>query len=403
MKQSIIIFFILVFSNLSNTSFGAAYKTPELTIKTNFPGGNIVVDSIKGTTVYLRPELRDTDHEWFYWYFSITSNRSDSIRFVFTRKECMTIKGPAVSNDLGKSWKWLYAGTISNNEFTAYIKAGKELRFSMGMPYTQSNFDAFLKPYRFSANVRLDTLCVTPKGRATEKLVIHPLNSGNIRRKILITARHHACEMMANYVMEGLIASVLSKDPAMKALRESTEFWFIPFMDKDGVEDGDQGKYRAPRDHNRDYDGTSLYCSTSALRTQVPAWSNNQAEVMMDFHCPTLRGTWNEVIYMVGSAKPEIEEQQRKFLNHIVANNRGTLKYDTVKGLLAYGTAWNKASNTTQGMSSSQWTQTIPGIKLASSIEFPYAVHNNEIMTPEKLRLLGRDIAFAIQSYLTAQ
>ena len=40
----------------------------------------------------------------------------------------------------------------------------------------------------------------------------------------------------------------------------------VPFVDKDGVEEGDQGKNRAPRDHNRDYAGASMYPETGALR-----------------------------------------------------------------------------------------------------------------------------------------
>ena len=52
--------------------------------------------------------------------------------------------------------------------------------------------------------------------------------------------------MMARYVLEGMIETLLSKDKNITSLRENTEFMIIPFMDKDGVEDGDQGKARIP-------------------------------------------------------------------------------------------------------------------------------------------------------------
>lgn len=395
---SLFLIFLLTIGLLSACS--KKQSTPDLKISADFPGGNVTVDSIRGTTVYLSPDLRDTDRDWFYWYFSVKSNESDSVRFVFNPKNCLTIKGPAVSMDSGKTWNWLFDGTVSNNEFTAYVKADEELRFSMGMPYTQAHFDDFIRPFRNHASVRLDTLCVTPKGRATEKLVIHPVSPKTATRKVLLTARHHSCEMMANYVMEGMLSAVLSDDPVMTKLRESTEFWVIPFVDKDGVEDGDQGKGRAPRDHNRDYDSTSIYCSTAALRKQVPVWSQNQLKVAMDLHCPWIKGPLNEVIYLVGSQNPAIETQQKAFMNHMVAQNRGTLKFDLKQGIVAYGTAWNTAANTTQGRSFGQWATTIPGIRMASSFEIPYSVHNNEAMTPEKLRLFGRDLAFALSSYL---
>ena len=41
--------------------------------------------------------------------------------------------------------------------------------------------------------------------------------------------------------------------------RRNVEVLAIPFMDKDGVEEGDQGKNRKPRDHNRDYIGQSVH------------------------------------------------------------------------------------------------------------------------------------------------
>ena len=130
-------------------------------INADFPGGNILVDSIRDHTVYLRPDLRDTGTPWFYWYFSVKAESSDSIRFVFTRPNCMTVKGPAVSVDQGKTWSWLFERRRSGDEFTYFVRAGQEVRFSMGMPYTQQNFDAFIQPYKSHPSVALDTLCNT--------------------------------------------------------------------------------------------------------------------------------------------------------------------------------------------------------------------------------------------------
>lgn len=37
----------------------------------DFPGGNIVVDGIKDDTVFLHQDVRDTQGDWFYWYFRV--------------------------------------------------------------------------------------------------------------------------------------------------------------------------------------------------------------------------------------------------------------------------------------------------------------------------------------------
>ena len=42
-----------------------------ITIDCNFPGGNIIVDSIKDGVARVRPDLRDTTSEWFYYAFRV--------------------------------------------------------------------------------------------------------------------------------------------------------------------------------------------------------------------------------------------------------------------------------------------------------------------------------------------
>lgn len=107
----------------------------------------------------------------------------------------------------------------------------------MGMPYTQKQFDLFIKPFLVSSCVTLDNLTRTKAGRGIERLIIKPLY-GEVKYKVLITARHHACEMMANYEIEGIIKEILNNE----WLKVNIEFCIIPFVDKDGVENGDQEK-----------------------------------------------------------------------------------------------------------------------------------------------------------------
>ena len=76
--------------------------------------------------------------------------------------------------------------------------------------------------------------------------------------------------MMANYLIEGIIETVLGNGKQGEWFRKNVELLIIPFVDKDGVEDGEQGKYRRGRDHNRDYSGESIYASTRAIRNYVP-------------------------------------------------------------------------------------------------------------------------------------
>ena len=50
--------------------------------------------------------------------------------------------------------------------------------------------------------------------------------------------------MTASYALEGLISAVLD-EPDYEWLRQNVDFLIVPFVDKDGVEEGDQGKQKA--------------------------------------------------------------------------------------------------------------------------------------------------------------
>ena len=112
--------------------------------------------------------------------------------------------GPAISSDGGKSWKWLYDRAQGNDSTFTYSfgKNENEVRFSIGMAYLEEDFNEFIAPSRRNKNLTVGSLTVSSKGRSVEKLLIHNPETP-VRYKMVITARHHACEMMASYVLDG--------------------------------------------------------------------------------------------------------------------------------------------------------------------------------------------------------
>jgi hypothetical protein len=205
--------------------------------------------------------------------------------------------------------------------------------------------------------------------------------------------------MMPGYVLEGVIAGVLADNSTGKWLRENVEFLLIPFVDKDGVEDGDQGKHRAPRDHGRDYDKTSLYVETAAIRETLPVWTGGKLDVALDFHCPWIRGGTNEQVYQVGSEVPEIWSQQQslgELLEKIEPNPLGYRQSDD----LPYGKLWNTSANFAQGMSFPRWAASLPGVRLAGHIEIPYASSKGAEVNAESARQFGGNLATALHQYL---
>jgi hypothetical protein len=363
-------------------------------IYADFPSGNISIEKLKNDTLWLHPDLRDTRGDWFYWCFAVDNASGKTLTFIITKPNVFTAAGPAVNLDNGTTWNWLGGNAVKNGIFSYTFKNNDEVRFSMGMPYTQKQFDLFITPFLVSGYVKLDNLTITKAGRAVERIIIKP-PYGNVKYKVLVTARHHACEMMANYEIEGIIKEILNNE----WLKKNVEFCIIPFVDKDGVEKGDQGKDRIPHDHNRDYGDASIYESTVALKVWVPVWAEKKLAVALDLHCPWIRGEYHENILVVGSGDEKIARQEKLFCQILKSVNKGELKVSE-KMYMPYGTDWNTTEEYKEGVTFGKWASTIEDIRLPVSIEFPYAINEGQIITQENSRSFGIDLAEAIMKYL---
>lgn len=404
-----LILFLTLFSIGNTIAQDRKQVKNEITIDADFAGGNIVLHEISKDTVFLYQDLKDTEGNWFYWSFRVKGAENRKLYFKFIhpwndipRMPVIAANGPAASVDGGQTWKWLGRENNSDNSFSyLFPKGSKEVYFSMGMPYTSTHLQTFLEKYKSSAYLEESVLTQTKQGRKVEKLHI-----GNLRSKpqyrVIITARHHACEMMGSYVVEGIIQELLSANPEAKWLVNNVEFLVIPFVDKDGVENGDQGKNRRGRDHNRDYSGQNIYNSTRALQAFVPVWSSDVPLIGLDLHCPFIAGgDVNEQIYLVGGRDlllANAESQFSTFLEQQTEKSKG-LQY-LKKNNIPFGTSWNTVSNYTKGASFREWIGTIPTIKLASTIEVPYANASGREVNQESSREFGQKITRAIYDFL---
>jgi len=377
------------------TAFPLASRGTEPTIDAAFHGGNIVVERIEGDRVDLHQDLRDTEGSWFYWYFRVRGAAQRSFTFHFTQGDVIGVRGPAVSSDGGKTWQWLGTKAATRNSFRYAFGPDGEVRFCVAIPYLEANLREFLARHASSAHLHAQTLCITKKGRQVERLHLGKLD-GEPTYRVLCTCRHHCCEMMASWALEGLMESVWADGDEGRWLRQNVEFLVIPFVDKDGVEDGDQGKNRKPHDHNRDYLGPSIYASVAAIRRFVPSWSQSKLVMALDLHCPVLRGGGNEQLVLVGDPAPAIWAQQQAFGRILQQVQSGPLVYDP-KNNMPYGVGWN---NLKEPRSFGRWASLLPGIRIAGILEVPYANAANQPVTPDSARALGHDLARAIRVYL---
>lgn len=320
-----------------------------------------------------------------------------TLTFRFPR-DVIGVRGPGLSLDGGKRWQWLGAQSVVADSFSYYFPIGSpEVRFSVGMPYVEENLREFLSRAAGTPHLRQDMLCKSEQGRDVELLHAGRLD-GKPAYRVLLTARHHACEMMASYAIEGFIEGVIGNDGTGAWFQKYAEVLVVPFMDKDGVEAGDQGKNRAPHDHNRDYSTKvpSIYASVRALREYVPRWAQPGLDFALDIHCPVLRTGSNEQLAFIGSPFPENWARVEEFCSTLESIQQGPLPY-RVRDNMLYGQLWNVDYSYTDFDS---WAVKLQGEPVTTTLELPYANAGGQPVTAESAKALGKDLAVAMSRYL---
>ena len=277
-------------------------------ISCDYPGGNVKVVDVKPTVVTVDSDLRDTPRDWFYWNFEAESDAAGTVRFTFPEKKGrLSAQGPAVSRDGGLSWQWLGREKCHFRtkdepcdyfDFT-FATAGEKVRFSQNIPYLKADLDRFLATKKDHPELKVGTLARTRKGTPVPLLTV-----GHGPANVLMTARHHACEASASYVLEGILDEMLSDSAFGRDFCARYTLSCVPMVDIDGVQAGDQGKGRAPHDHNRDYAvASNLYPEVKAIIDLAEA---RKFRLAIDFHSPALRGDVHEAVYLTGVKTPKL-------------------------------------------------------------------------------------------------
>ena len=386
-------------------------RADDFTVDDQFPGGNIIVESCQNNQVLITPDRHGSDRGECgnrYWCFRVRGAEGRKISFQFV--ECMnstiyghvTTRGPAVSRDGGVTWNWLSDGKTPNlpNSFEyAFGAEEKDVRFAVGLPYTSERLTRFLDALDKSAgNFRVETLCKTEKGRDVLKLRFGTEDSPK-KIGVLICARHHANEVVSDYVVEGIVREALSKSETGLFMLANADFFVVPMVDWDGVEDGDQGKSRIPHDHNRDYD-KDRYAAVRALKAQTLEWSKGKQVIVFDFHACSLelRGKrlhdpreWaHNMFFLVHSRLTR--ENEKKF---------GAILQDAAKetAVLYDGKTDVVLGNLSPSMSHVWFSEELHAIYSTSS-EVPSCPASGRPHTEEELRDFGSALLIAVARFI---
>ena len=369
-------------------------KKQKIKINTQIPGGNVIVQAINDNQITLKKDFRDTAGEWFYWMFQAEFLEPGIYEFIFEKGPALSTRGPAVSLDGGRSWSWLTTESfnVNNDSFIYNYKPDTPsvVIFCLSMNYLQANFEDFAKKHQSNSLFKLETLCNSLKGRKVE--LVNVGDKAPAKVKVLLTSRHHCCEMTASYVLEGMLEETMN----IPELLEYVEFHSVPFVDKDGVEDGDQGKNRKPHDHARDYIEDSIYPETKAIRKII---LDNKINIIIDIHCPWIHTGINELIYIVGSEFADNQKEIDKYAAWVEEKANGLIPF-SVLDTVHFGTAWNTKENYCQGKSLGKWAASLPFVDMSVAFEIPYANIRDLTLDTDKYKLWGRIMCQGLWEYI---
>lgn len=357
-------------------------NTSAIRITADFPGGNVLVNKINGSTAHIAPDLRG-GRSWFYWKFAAEVEQPGPVTFVFPEGAGAQIgmNGPAVSLDDGTTWNWLGMDNVrfgsarrGDNPATPdsfsydFIAEHKSVRFAVGIPYQQRHLTEFINRLGDNPHLIRGVLTRSRKGRPVEVWQI-----GRSRPEVtpvLVSARHHACEAMASYVLEGFLNEAMSDSRFGKAFRSKYVLYAVPIVDVDGVTEGDQGKWRSPHDHNRDYGQEKMLYPPVISMVELAKAKN--IELALDFHCPTLRMDIHQGFYFAGISLPHIKNNMDALISWMDEERPRAVTGRERDLLSKPGPTPPKG-----GMPFSNYFAYQAGVKFAATLESPYTQRGN--------------------------
>ena len=254
-----------------------AAHLPAADVSADFAGGNAVIAASAGGKISIAPDSSGCSRGGNYWNFRVRKASGKLLEISVSGKNAVDACGAFVSEDSGKNWTPLGAHSVrrcgDSAKFSYRVSEdAAEVRFASVIPYLHSDFKRFAQ----SRGIAIRHFCKTERGREN---VFVELGNENSAVTAILTCRHHACESAASFVLEGFLSSA----KYAKNIRVAA----FPLVDLDGVEEGEQGKFRKPRDHNQDYYRTSRYAATATLKRILEKLNaDGKKTVVLDLHSP---------------------------------------------------------------------------------------------------------------------
>ncbi len=303
-------------------------------ISLDFEGSSLGSWSVSGDTLLL--SLRqDTNASTRYWFaFQVEGAAGRDLVFRIPASENMygpsgwQGKQPVATADGGATWSRIADAESTGGFFTFRYRPGTDAdRVALTLPYTFSRWLDYRSAIVGDQRVRsAETIGRSLGGNPLHMLeVTSPLGSDQDKALVWAVARQHPGEPEGSHMMEGLINWLLGGSAEADALLESARVFLVPFLNPDGVLEGNQRVNQAGLDLNRQWVNPTPTTAPTILATALKMLEldaqGDGTRIVLDFHgAPPSRS--NFFIYNdVASVPPDVFDEMQTLLNRAISLN----------------------------------------------------------------------------------
>ncbi len=235
---------------------------------------------------------------------------------------------------------------------------------------------------------------VTHEGRPVTRLRLAGERGGE-RPGLYLMARQHSGETPGSWGLDGILRHLASDADEARELREALDVWVCPFVDLDGVVNGDYGKDALPWDYNRAWERLPMRASVHAIQRDLMRFrKHTQPRLVIDLHGPG-HSTPGVYVQLPRSERPEAQRQGGLEFGADLAALFPELAAASLTRETTYASRWNKLS--TLGT----WTWDFLEQTQCVTVEISYQRLTDEPLTPDGYHEIGRRVLRAAHAWLS--
>ncbi|MDA3924424.1 MAG: M14-type cytosolic carboxypeptidase [Kiritimatiellae bacterium] len=195
-----------------------------------------------------------------HWHFRVEGTPGSKLHLVLNNLRNIWNGHPGIPvskkticnvSDDGHTWRTIQTELIGEQLHMDVTLKTQQLYVAHMEPYTLSDLEKLLNEIHGNPLVEISNIGKTVQGRPLE---IIRVGKADAPHRILIRARAHPWEPGGNWVVQGLIRSLLTDDPANKRYLDRYAVYILPMANKDGVAAGRTRFNLAGMDLNRKWD-----------------------------------------------------------------------------------------------------------------------------------------------------